>query len=49
MFEVRQQKLLARKKIKLMTKKWPWVVNERNFSKKITVLPSRVKEALNVN
>ena len=36
MFEVRQQKLLARKKIKLMTKKWPWVVNENNFSKKIT-------------
>ena len=36
MFEVRQQKLLARKKIKLMTKKWPWVVNESNFSKKIT-------------
>ena len=38
-----------------MTKKWPWVVNERNFSKKITDIRSEynililTKEELDLN
>ncbi len=34
-FRARKQKIMARKKIKLMTKKWPWLISEDYFSRTI--------------